>query len=203
MSEPRSRQELEERQAAGESFKYLFFWGHQPLPTGEIGAGCLSQWWPADFEVEEQHYRSAEHFMMAEKARLFDDPVRLAQILSCQHPAEAKKLGRQVVGFEQKIWERERFDIVVRAGQAKFGQNPALRSYLLATGSLVLVEASPRDRIWGIGLGKNSDKASDPSQWRGLNLLGFALMEVRARLSGAPAQLPPRLFELEAEVLED
>ena len=191
MSEPRSREQLERQIAEGARFKYLLFWGHQPLPSGEVGAGCLSQWWPVEFELEGQLYRSAEHYMMAEKARLFEDSERLAHIMSCEHPAEAKKWGRRVVGFEQKVWNRKRFEIVVRGSQAKFGQNPELKAYLLATGKRILVEASPRDRIWGIGLGKNSDKATDPHQWRGLNLLGFALMEARSRLAVGSADGVP------------
>jgi len=74
------------------------------------------------------------------------------------------------------------FEIVVAGSVAKFGHDPGLREFLLATGDRVLVEASPRDRVWGIGLGASSERAEDPRQWRGLNLLGFALMRARAAL---------------------
>lgn len=175
---PRSRAELEALVKSGATIKYLFFWGHQ----GGVGPACLSQWWPCRFEVEGQNYASAEHFMMAEKARLFKDDQRLAEILACSHPAEAKKLGRLVHHFDDQVWDAHRFDIVVRGNLAKFSQHPEARDYLLGTGRRVLVEASPRDRIWGIGLGRANPKAANPFEWRGQNLLGFALMEVRSKL---------------------
>ena len=117
--------------------------------------------------------------MMAEKARLFNDREIRDRILQAQHPGEAKKLGRMVKSFNQALWEKERFDIVIKGNIAKFSQNEALRNYILGTKNRVLVEASPRDRIWGIGLTANDPKAENPYQWQGLNLLGFALMETR------------------------
>ena len=162
--------------------KYLFFWGHQPRRDGTIGKECLSQWWEAGFNVDEVHYPTAEHFMMAEKARLFDDEEVLDKIIKANHPGAAKKFGRQVRGFDEGRWTQARFDIVVRANTEKFSQNEILRDFLCATKQRVLVEASPVDRVWGIGLAADDDRAQHPHQWRGLNLLGFALMEVRARL---------------------
>jgi ribA/ribD-fused uncharacterized protein len=163
--------------------KYLFFWGHQPERDGSIGKGCFSQWWPCTFVVDGQSFTSAEHYMMWRKALLFDDTAMAARVLAARTPAEAKALGRQVSGFSSDAWDSERLAIVVEGNLAKFGQDPALRSYLLGTGSRVLVEASPQDRVWGIGLVASDPRASDPSQWLGLNLLGEALMEVRSRLS--------------------
>jgi ribA/ribD-fused uncharacterized protein len=97
-------------------------------------------------------------------------------------PREAKALGRQVRGFDEQLWARRRFDLVVAGNVAKFGQDPALRDYLLGTGERVLVEASPCDRVWGIGMGAADDLVTSPEHWRGLNLLGFALMEARRQL---------------------
>jgi len=168
---------------AGATPKYVLFWGHQPNADGSIGKGCFSQWFEASFQVDGQTYLTAEHFMMAEKACLFGDRETRASILAARTPAEAKKLGRGVKGFDDALWEQARFDIVVRANEAKFSQNQALRDYLLTTGDRVLVEASPVDRIWGIGLAANDERALEPRAWCGLNLLGFALMEVRARLA--------------------
>ncbi len=159
--------------------EYLFFWGHKPLPGGKIGKPCLSQWWPATFTLEGERYPTAEHFMMAEKAMLFEDAEVRARILQAASPSAAKRLGRQVRGFQQDRWEEARSEIVVRGNLAKFSQNPLLRDFLLDTGDRVLVEASPVDRIWGIGLAADDPRAENPEQWRGLNLLGFALMEVR------------------------
>ncbi|WP_030195279.1 NADAR family protein [Streptomyces sp. NRRL S-87] len=169
----------------GEPVKYLAFWGHRPRPDGTLGASCLSQWWSAPFTVGDIGYATAEHWMMAEKARLFDDADALAAVLASRTPAEAKKQGRLVRGFDDAVWERERYRIVVEGSVHKFGSDPALRSFLLGTGGRVLVEASPLDRIWGIGLGVNSPDALVPARWRGLNLLGFALMDAREQLRTA------------------
>ncbi len=163
----------------GNKVKYLFFWGHQSNKDGSIGKTCFSQWYEAGFKLEGIYYKTAEHYMMAEKARLFNDRQTLNEILNAKHPGEAKKLGRKVQGFKQELWTKERFGIVVRGNIAKFSQNDALKNYILATEERILVEASPVDKIWGIGLVVNDFNAENPYQWRGLNLLGFALMEAR------------------------
>jgi ribA/ribD-fused uncharacterized protein len=174
--------ELLEAERSGRRPKFLFFWGHTPPPSGEIGAHVLSQWYLHDFEIAGVRYASAEHYMMAEKARLFADDEVLEEILTAATPREAKALGRRVRDFDNSAWEVHRSDIVTRASVGKFGSNEELRSYLVGTGNRVLVEASPRDRIWGIGMGKDNPAAEQPSGWKGLNLLGFALMRARAEL---------------------
>ncbi|MFJ5923766.1 NADAR family protein [Kitasatospora sp. NPDC092948] len=182
-SDARTREQLVAAIASGGNPKYLHFWGHQPQPDGRIGSGALSQWWPSPFIVDEVEYSTAEHWMMAGKARLFGDEESVPRILRARTPAEAKKLGRLVKGFDQDVWETHRFELVVTGSIAKFEQDEQLRDYLLGTRTRVLVEASPLDRIWGIGLAADNEKAHSPAQWRGLNLLGFALMEARARLA--------------------
>lgn len=179
----RSRDELATAVRAGAQPQWLLFWGHRPPKTATITASCLSQWWPAPFTIGRTLYRSAEHWMMAGKAQLFGDEETRQQILDAPSPAEAKDLGRKVRGFDENTWAAARFELIVQGNIAKFGQHSALRDFLLATGNQVLVEASPYDRIWGIGLSAADARATDPNQWRGLNLLGFALMETRARLN--------------------
>lgn len=174
----RDRQRLIEALEAGNPVRYLFFWGHTPKGS-EVDASCLSQWFPAPFEVDGQLYATAEHFMMAEKARLFGDLEMRSRILAATHPNQAKSLGRQVNGFDEAIWNANSWDIVVRANLAKFRQNPPLQEFLRQSGARVLVEASPLDRLWGIGLHRDDPRAQDPRQWEGENRLGFALMEVR------------------------
>jgi hypothetical protein len=174
-----SRAELVAHLAQGGKVKFLHFWGHQPERDGSIGKGCLSQWWPATFSVEGLDFATAEHYMMWRKAKLFGDDEVADKVLTVGHPSEAKALGRQVRDFDQGVWESERFDIVVAGSVAKFGQHDDLRAFLRATGDRVLVEASPRDRIWGIGMAASNPAAEDPAQWRGHNLLGFALMRAR------------------------
>ncbi|MGA5192543.1 NADAR family protein [Streptomyces exfoliatus] len=175
-------EELTQQVNRGDRVKWLHFWGHRPHPEGRLSASCLSQWWPAPFDVADVRYATAEHWMMAAKARLFGDADAERAALAARTPAEAKKAGRLVRGFDETVWERERFDIVVEGSVHKFASDEALRAYLLGTGSRVLVEASPVDRVWGIGLAADDPRAHDPAGWRGLNLLGFALMEARERL---------------------
>ncbi len=123
--------------------------------------------------------------MMASKARLFGDAARLEQILAATTPADAKALGREVTPFDAKRWGDACFEAVVRGNVAKFSQHEDLKGFLLGTGASVLAEAAPRDVVWGIGLGASNPLAREPATWRGRNLLGFALMEVRERLRGA------------------
>ncbi len=162
--------------------RYLCFWGHRPSADGTITKTCLSQWWAGSFTVDGIISPSAEHYMMAGKARLFGDEATLAQILVAPTPDKAKSLGRQVKPFDNALWEAERSAIVIAGNWAKFSQNPALARFLLSTGEDILVEASPYDQVWGIGLAADHPDATRPQNWCGLNLLGFALMEVRARL---------------------
>ena len=178
MKECYTREELIQSVASGEQVEYLFFWGH--TEKDQLTKACFSQWYPAEFEVDGVAYKTAEHYMMAGKARLFEDQEILEKILIASSPIEAKKLGRAVKNFDPEKWNEKGFEIVVEASVAKFSQDPALKEFLLNTGDKVLVEAAPRDRIWGIGLGQNNEKAQNPETWRGRNLLGFALMKARS-----------------------
>lgn len=171
----RQRDEIED---LVETERFVLFWKPPAV---------FSQWTLAAFEVDGARYTSAEQFMMAEKARLFGDEVTRAKILATTSPRQQKRLGRQVEGFDDVVWTRERVGIVVRGNLAKFGQDPALRRALLATGDKVLVEASPFDRIWGIGRRPTDPKALVPAEWRGLNLLGKALERVRDELRAGSA----------------
>ncbi|MGB0870533.1 MAG: NADAR family protein [Flavobacteriales bacterium] len=170
---------IEQIQNTGKPVKFLFFWGHKPSLDGQITKSCFSQWWPSPFMVDGIHYKTAEHYMMAEKARLFNNEGIRQQIIHCHSPAEAKKLGRQVTNFDQDVWLEHRFNIVIKGNLNKFEQNSGLKQFLIQTKKRVLVEASPIDAIWGIGMASDNQKIHDPRKWRGLNLLGFALMEVR------------------------
>ena len=161
-----------------QSLDFLFFWSHQQI-SNAITTSCLSQWYDAKFTYSGIIYRTAEHWMMSEKAKLFDDGDIFEEIVNTSTPADAKRLGRNIRNFDNKLWTEKRFDIVVKGNLLKFSQNDLLKDYLLGTGKKILVEASPYDTIWGIGLTHGDIHATEPSKWRGLNLLGFALMEVR------------------------
>jgi len=141
----------------------------------------MSQWFDdgTAFVVDGIAYQTGEHWMMVEKARLFDDPEMVERILASNSAAKAKKLGRMVHNFDSEKWEANASKIVKQGSIHKFGQNPLLKDYLLKTGDCILVEASPLDPIWGIGLTRDHKHAGQPAFWKGRNLLGFALMEAR------------------------
>jgi hypothetical protein len=184
--EPRDRAALEALVASGRRPKFLHFWGHQPQADGSVGAGCLSQWYPSPFTVDGITYATAEHWMMAGKARMFNDAQAEKRAIAAPHPKAAKAVGREVRGFDEATWVAGRFELVVQGNLAKFRRHPDLQAFLLGTNTRILVEASPRDRIWGIGLSAAHEDADNPAKWRGHNLLGFALMETRARLKTEP-----------------
>ena len=159
---------------------YLFFWGHT-FRSGD--KKIFSNWFPSPFVDENQVvYATNEHYMMAEKARLFGDHQILDKILKSNDPKEAKALGRRIKGFNESVWAENCKNIVIGGLLLKFSQHPELRDFLRSTGDKTLVEASPYDRIWGIGLNEKDAKRIPPHQWPGKNLLGECLMEVRERL---------------------
>lgn len=166
----------------GNTVKYIFFWGHQLVKGVQVDKSCFSQWYNAPFEVDGHHYKTAEHFMMAKKAELFSDEKIIQKIIQAKTPGEAKKLGREVKGFNERIWLEKRFDLVVEGNYHKFSQNKILKDFLLTTDNRVLVEASPVDKIWGIGMASDHKDIQNPYKWNGLNLLGYALMQVREKL---------------------
>jgi ribA/ribD-fused uncharacterized protein len=174
---------LREAVRSSKRVKFLFFWGHARSNAGLVGKECLSQWYPSRFEVGGLSFPTAEHFMMYRKALLFGDRGMAEQVLRAPNPGAAKALGRSVRGFREATWLAHRTAIVVEGNLAKFSQAPDLRAYLMNTKERVLVEASPLDRVWGIGLAADHEHAENPLLWRGLNLLGFALMAVRRRLA--------------------
>ncbi len=163
-----------------EKLKFLFFWGH--TVKEEITKACFSQWFPFEFEENGIKYKTAEHYMMAGKAKLFNDHDALEQILIAETPNQAKSLGRKVKNFDPKIWNEHKYEIVKQGNLLKFSQNNKFKEFLLSTNDKILVEASPYDKIWGIGMLETDPRAESPLQWNGENLLGFALMEVRDEL---------------------
>ncbi len=170
---------LTERVENNSSIKYLFFWGHTNNSNEEVGKFCFSQWYQLPFIINGIKYKTAEHWMMAHKALLFNDKSTFDKIINCNKPGEAKELGRQVVDYNDHIWNEKKFEIVKLGNIHKFNQHPKFAEYLMNTDNRVLVEASPVDTIWGIGLSQDSRDAENIYAWRGLNLLGFALMEAR------------------------
>lgn len=159
--------------------EYFFFWGHTQKKENTIDKSCFSQWYPAVFTVEGKVYATAEHWMMAKKAELFNDNETMEKILAVEKPAVAKALGREVKNFNENVWADASYKIVVEGNRHKFSQHESLKSFLLHTDNKIIVEASPPDTIWGIGLSQDAKEAQNPFTWKGTNLLGFALMEVR------------------------
>jgi len=147
---------------------HVFFYG-----------GPFSQWAACKFTARNVVFNCAEQYMMAMKASVMEDDETAEKIMKSFNPKEQKKLGRQVKNFDAARWDRLKYDIVLKGNFYKFRQNPGLMRHLMDTEDKIIVEASPYDRIWGIGLGMEDKRIYDESQWQGENLLGKVLMEVR------------------------
>ena len=180
----RTKEELVNHVNRGKKVKYLFFWGHQSKGN-TISKSYFSQWYTSPFNEDGNRFATAEHYMMYGKAKLFNDLDAMDKALNAKNPGAVKAVGRAVKGFDQTIWNANKFDLVVKANLAKFSSNVDLKNFLINTGKRVLVEASPVDKVWGIGLAQDDDAASNPNLWKGENLLGFALMEVREQLQSS------------------
>jgi ribA/ribD-fused uncharacterized protein len=139
----------------------------------------FSQWYPCSFTVGELHFNSTEQYMMYSKAQLFKDEELGLKILRATTPREQKALGRQVRGFDKAIWEQHCKEIVHRGNWEKFMQNEDLLQALLDTKGTTLVEASPTDRIWGVGLTEEDPRIRRRTTWRGTNWLGEILTNLR------------------------
>ena len=159
------------------SNKYIFFRDHRG--EGDIDKRCLSQWYQCQFEIEGVKYNTAEQYMMAQKALLFEDHEIYEKIMSSKSPEKYKSLGRQIKNFSSEKWNTRKFDIVTKGNIAKFSQNENLKQFLLNTNDKILVEASATDNIWGIGMSEDDKDILDESKWKGENLLGKALMKTR------------------------
>lgn len=152
---------------------YTFFFGE---------VSPFSQFHRCTFTAAERTFMCAEQYMMHGKAILFADREIADQILAADHPKKHKALGRKVRGFDDVVWKKNRETIVAAGSRLKFTQNAHLRDALLATRGTTLVEASPYDRIWGIGLGAKDPRAQNEATWRGQNLLGKILTKLRDEL---------------------
>ena len=139
--------------------EFVFFWGGWP-----------SQWAKSPFKIDGIPYNCCEQYMMAEKARVFCDHAIEAEILTTGSPATQKALGRKISDFDAEKWNSVCRGIVYEGNLAKYEQNNDLRIQLLQTGKRTIVEASPRDRIWGIGMGAKNPMAKVPAKWRGRNV---------------------------------
>ena len=173
----RSNSELFTYLREGNEPEFVFFYGGRT--EGKVGPECLSQWYPSEFSEDGKTFKTAEHYMMYRKALLFEDDDAIESIVESPHPRVAKALGRQIKGYSDTLWSRNRFKAVVAGSILKFSENKNLMEYLLSTGDKILVEASPYDKIWGIGLGVDHKAINNPALWDGTNLLGYALMEAR------------------------
>lgn len=152
---------------------FTYFWSN---------TSPFSNWYKVDFKVGHTAFSSSEQCMMYQKALLFGDEETAEKILQTRNPGKQKALGRSVKGFDQSLWEAKREQIVYDANYYKFTQNPDILTSLLETKGTMIVEASPVDTIWGIGLAEDDPLAQDRKTWKGLNLLGKVLTELRDNL---------------------
>lgn len=158
--------------------KHIFFWGEWP-----------SNWYPcvfnAEYEGKKYTFYNSEQYFMFVKAKTFGDEETAEKILSKgKNPKTAKALGREVKNYDDKEWDKIRYDIMVTANYFKYSQSEELEEMLLNPefNGKHFVESSPIDKIWGVGLGENNPMIDDENNWKGTNLLGKALDEVRERL---------------------
>lgn len=143
----------------------------------------LSNWYLSEFQADGVTFSSMEQYMMYKKACIFDDMAIADKILATEDVAAIKALGRKVSNYDDTIWSGMRQVVVYNGLLEKFKQNEPLKKMLLETGNSILAECAVRDKIWGIGLGMKDENRFDISKWKGQNLLGFALMEVRRKLA--------------------
>lgn len=182
LREPKERLvELLHEEKIGDLPRMNPFYGHYQKGK-DIDNSCLSQWFSCKFMINEKEYNCMEQYMMSAKARLFNDLTTDEEIMKANHPKICKSLGRKVKNFNQQKWDEAKYKIVIEGNLRKFLSDEKLTYFLLGTCATVLIEASPYDRIWGVGLSKEHPLVNKPSQWLGENLLGFALMEVREYL---------------------
>ncbi len=165
----------------GKSFDYLYFWGHTNNQK-QINKSCFSQWYPSTFIKNDEIFHNAEQWMMAKKAELFNDSATKELIMHSTDPSHTKKLGRAISNFNASVWDKSKLKVVIEGNLHKFSQNTELKEFLLSTENKILVEASPYDNIWGVGMNQNDSDIQNPNLWKGENLLGFALMHVRSLL---------------------
>ena len=156
----------------------LLFYGHTSK-NNEITKSCLSQWWPCKFKSNGIEYNCTEQYMMSEKAKLFKDEEAYQLIIKETSQKKIKEYGRKIKNFNDEEWNKNKINIVVQGNILKFSQNEDLKQFLIDTGDKILVEASPTDKIWGIGLDQYNPDSRNPLKWKGQNLLGFSLMKVR------------------------
>jgi len=155
-----------------ETDKYYFFWKHE-----------FGQWTLRDIvDSNNINYNCCEQYMMAQKAKLFGDDKTYVLIINEPNPQKQQSLGRLISNFDQKIWDKNKEKIVYNANLLKFSQHNDLKKRLIATNQKFLVEASPYDLIWGVGLSANNDLILNEKNWRGKNLLGKILMKIRENI---------------------
>ena len=145
--------------------------------------GPISNFWPCKFTENGIEYNCSEQYFMAQKAKLFNDTYTENEIMKVHSPKFQKRLGRTVDNFNQSVWDSNCEEIMIRANRLKYSQNPELKQLLVNTGNKEIVEASPYDKIWGIGLNPYDPNVEDKTKWKGENKLGKCLMVVRDELN--------------------
>lgn len=155
--------------------KYIFFWR---------SISIYSNWFECLFEIDDRSFNCSEQYFMYQKALTFGDTETAEIILNTQNPRAQKQAGRNIKGYNELVWNQKRYDIMLQGVYEKFNQNEDLKYQMLQTGNKIFVEASPYDCVWGVGLSEDDDLILDEKNWRGENLLGKVLCEVRKRLGG-------------------
>lgn len=149
------------------------FWGQ---------ASPFSNWRAGKITLDGFDYSCGEQRMMHCKAALFGDLAASERVLASPSPWSQKQIGRSIRGYDEAVWEDDRMPMMIEIVFQKAIQDDSTRAHLMATGTAVIVEASPHDPVWGIGLSENDPASLDPSLWKGRNLLGRAWMAAREHI---------------------
>lgn len=173
--------DLQKDYMKGKKLDFLFFFGHTN-DKENVTKSCLSQWYISNFKESIYNFNCMEKYMMYCKADLFNDEKIKKEILENSSPKTIKELGRKVQSFNENIWNKIKYSIVLHGNYYKFTQNESLMRFILSTKNKVLAEASPYDKVWGIKMSADDENVNNPTKWKGENLLGFALMEVRGEI---------------------
>lgn len=167
------------RYDSGESLRFVFFGECHSEFTDSVGKECFSRWYSLAFEIEGKSFFCIEQYMMAEKACFFDDEECERRIMNNNDIEDITLLGQQIKIFDGFLWDNYKKDVIRQGNVAKFADNKELFEFLISTDDAILVEATPYDVVWGIGMREGDQGIDNPHNWKGENILGFTLMKIR------------------------
>ncbi len=154
---------------------YHFFWN-----------GPFSQWAESPFTEFGIEFNCAEQFMMAAKAKMFNDDEIYDLIMEAKMPNDQKRFGRKIANFDKSAWDAKAIEIVTLGNYNKFTQHAESGAALKEFEFNIFVEASPYDPVWGVGLKEDDPLIQDERNWKGTNWLGICINNAAELIRTAP-----------------